>query len=105
LLKQELERVRVFIHIHFKQNNAPKYTRITTALSGIGFAGKLYCSKLHIDFINNFFLYPQIPHDDLLDAVASGMSDLTAPMLEDTEAESYFGDDNRRPLRIKRRVP
>jgi hypothetical protein len=105
-LKQELERARIFIHIHFKQNNTPKYTRITTALSGIGFAGRLYCSRKHTDFINDFFLYPQVPRDDLLDAVASGMSDLVSPMLEGTSGEGdYFEDPNQRPLKIKRRVP
>jgi phage terminase large subunit-like protein len=106
LLKQELERVRIYIYIHFKQNTAPKYTRITTGLAGIGFAGRLYCSKQHTDFINDFQLYPQVPHDDLLDAVASGMSDLISPLLEDVAGEdAHFSDPNQRPLKIKRRVP
>lgn len=104
LLMQALERARIFIHIHFKQNNVQKYTRITTALSGIGFAGRLYCSKTHVDFISDFHLYPQVPKDDLLDAVASGMADLTNPMLEGTGGE-LFGDPNERPLKIRRRVP
>lgn len=106
LLKQALERQRIYIFIDFKQNTSQKYNRIVSALSGIGFAGKLYCSRTHSDFINNFELYPEVSHDDLLDAVASGMSDLTNPMLEDESQDSYFGNEQMsRPLKIKRRVP
>lgn len=104
LLEQALQRAHIHIHVHYKNNNVQKYTRIVTALGGIGHQGLLYCSKDHIDFINDFQLYPQVPHDDLLDAVSSGMSDLINTTLEESES-GLFGNELTRPLKITRRVP
>lgn len=106
LVQQELARVGIHIYIQCKPSTQPKYNSITSAFSGIGFAGKLFCSKHHVDFINNFKLYPQVPHDDLLDAVAKGMSDLISPLLEMVDGEdAHFSDPNQRELKIVRRVP
>lgn len=105
LIHQELQRVGIHIYIQAKPSTQPKYNSITSSLSGIGFAGKLYCSKHHADFINAWVLYPQVPHDDLIDAVAKGMSDLISPLLETYADEEHYSDPNQRPLKIKRRVP
>ncbi len=105
LVHQELQRVGIHIYIQCKPSTQPKYNTITSALSGIGFAGKLYCSKKHTDFINAWQLYPQVPHDDLIDAVAKGMAELVSPLLEAYADSEQYSDPNQRPLKIRRRVP
>ena len=81
-----------------------KFIRITTTLSGIASAGKLWCAKHHDQFVLQFESYGigYRGMDDLLDAVAIGVSELTAPYLE---LDVDLSDEDVEPLELKRLCP
>jgi hypothetical protein len=99
ILEQEMQRKRIFYAI----NTAPmdrrkKYNRIVSSLNGIASQGRLWCSETHHEFIRQFGTYGAVQdHDDLLDAVAMGMTDLVNPYLELDESEWQAQEEREYP--------
>lgn len=85
VLQQEMVRKQLYFAIkEAPGDQRPKFIRITTAMNGPCAAGKFWCSEQHVDFLEQFYNYgPGYKgHDDLLDAVAGGVKELTNPYLE-----------------------
>lgn len=85
ILEKEMARKGIYFATKdTKGDRRPKFVRIVTSLSGIAAQGHLWCRKEHTDFILQFQSYgPGFKgHDDLLEAVSIGVSELTNPYLE-----------------------
>jgi hypothetical protein len=84
-LQQEMVRKQFYFAIKDAPGDQrPKFVRITTALNGPCSQGKFLCRQEHLDFLEQFYSYGvgYKGHDDLLDAVAGGVRELTNPYLE-----------------------
>lgn len=85
MLQQEMARKQFYLAIKdAPPDQRPKFIRITTALAGPCAQGKFLCRKEHTDFLSQFTSYGvgYRGHDDLLEAVAAGVRELTNPYLE-----------------------
>lgn len=85
LLEKEMQRRGIYFATKDTGNDRrPKFVRIVTSLSGVASQGHLWCRKEHSDFILQFQGYgPGYKgHDDVLETVAIGVSELTNPYLE-----------------------
>jgi hypothetical protein len=90
LLEKEMARKGIYFAItDTKSDRRPKFVRIVTSLSGPASQGHLWCRKEHTDFVHQFQSYgPGYKgHDDLLETVSIGVSELTNPYLELGTAE------------------
>jgi hypothetical protein len=95
LLEKEMARKGIYFAIaDTKSDRRPKFIRIVTSLSGVASQGHLWCRKDHSDFVHQFQSYgPGYKgHDDLLETVSIGVSELTNPYLElgTSEYEEMF---------------
>lgn len=84
-LQQEMVRKQFYFAIKDAPGDQrPKFVRITTALNGPCSQGKFLCRQNHLEFLEQFYSYGVgfKGHDDLLDAVAGGVRELTNPYLE-----------------------
>ena len=85
LLEKEMARKGIYFATKDTKNDRrPKFVRIVTSLSGVSSQGHLWCRKEHSEFIMQFQSYGPgyRGHDDLLETVAVGVSELTNPYLE-----------------------
>lgn len=76
LLKQAMESRKIYFPIIEYTDKRKKYSRILDALSGISSAGHLFIKPHMADFIQQFTEYPNVKHDDVLDAVSIAISQL-----------------------------
>lgn len=83
ILEQEMKRKGYYITVKLlPRGKQSKFHLITNALSGIASNGHLWISPTMVDLIDDFTNYPNIAHDDLLDAIAVGLTDFVNPYLE-----------------------
>lgn len=82
LFQQEMQRKKTYFAIAEFNSRVPKYNRIVSAFSGIGYNKKLYCFDDMYEFLKDFRLYPQLNHDDLLDAASIGLLNIISPSME-----------------------
>lgn len=82
LLEQEMKRRGIYYSIVPYADTRNKFTRITSTLSGLATAGKLWIGSEHTVFMEQFEAYPDVQFDDDLDASAIALSDLSNPYLE-----------------------
>jgi len=95
VLEKEMGRQRRFWPVNtLAGDKRSKFNRIVSTLQGPASQGRFFISKTHSDFIAQFETYPAIPHEDLLDMVALGMSDLVNPYLELADDDWSSGGDN-----------
>lgn len=87
MLEAEMRRKGVYFAIVPLIDKRSKYNRITAELTGVAAQRKLIIGPHMVDFVQQFSEYPNVSHDDLLDAVANGMHDIVAPSLELGEAD------------------
>lgn len=76
ILRQAMEKQRVYYPIIEYTDKRKKYTRILDALSGISSAGHLFVKPHMADLITQFNEYPNVKHDDVLDALSIAVSEL-----------------------------
>jgi hypothetical protein len=69
-LRGKMRTINKHYFIHEIQDRRKKRDRITQALLGRSANGALYVHKSHVDFIQQFTDYPDVNHDDILDAVS-----------------------------------
>lgn len=105
ILEQEMIRRRVFYAVNTTPGDKrKKYNRIVSTLNGPAAQGRLWCSVRHHEFIQQFGVFGAVKdHDDLLDMVAMGLTDLINPYLElgegdYTELEDEMPELDRRML-------
>lgn len=99
ILEKEMQRRGIYFATKDTKNDRrPKFMRIVTSLAGVASQGHLWCLKEHSEFLLQFQSYgPGYKgHDDLLETVAIGVSELTNPYLElgATEYEEVFPVEN-----------
>jgi len=89
-LRREMQKRGIYVPIVEYRDRRSKYQRIVQGLSGRAANGAFYVHKSHSDFITQFCDYPEVSHDDLLDATAMATS-LINPMDElcDDELMAY----------------
>lgn len=79
LLKQAMRTRRVYYLIEERRDKRSKYSKIVDGLSHTASHGELYIREEHLDFIEQFLSYPDVSHDDVLEAVAVGVEELNDP--------------------------
>ena len=82
IFEQEMKRRGVYYMIETVADKRSKYNKIVSTLSGIASNGHLYCRSDMQDLIAQFIDYPEVQHDDILDAAALGLSRLIDPVME-----------------------
>jgi predicted phage terminase large subunit-like protein len=76
LLEQEMKKRGRFIQVDAHSEKRKKSHRIVQAFSGIASQGMLYINAGHREFYEQFVSYPNVSHDDLLDAVGMALPDV-----------------------------
>lgn len=95
ILRQAMLHQKQWFVIQEFEDRRTKYNRILDGVSGLASNGRLYVKREHMEFISQFSGYPNISHDDLIDAVAMVllvMSD-SAVMFEEEDFETE--DENK----------
>ncbi len=107
LLEKEMQRRGRYWPTKGTNDRRPKFTRIVTTLAGPASQGKLWCAPHHSEFQLQFENYGlgYRGHDDVLDAVATGISELTSPYLELQAEGISFLDSNVEEFTFKRVCP
>jgi len=72
-LKVKMREVGRFVPVIEVTDKRKKRDRILQALSGRAANGDLYIHASHVEFVEQFADYPDVRHDDLLDAVAMAL--------------------------------
>jgi len=70
LLEKAMEKHRLFVPVFGLEDRRRKGDRITQTIGEAASSGHLFVHKDQVDFISNFVAYPNVKHDDLLDAVS-----------------------------------
>ena len=86
LLKKAMQAKKQYFVIKEYRDRRKKYDRIVDGLSGPAANESLFISLDHVDFISQFRAYPAVSHDDLIEAVAIGVAELTGPNYESAES-------------------
>lgn len=76
ILKKAMETFRRWVPIFEMVDKRSKYDRIVDGLNGISSAGHFFVRDEHIEFISQFESYPDVSHDDVLEAVAVAATEL-----------------------------
>ena len=76
LLKKAMDQQRQWFAITEFDDRRKKYNRIVTAHNGPASAGRLYVRNEQVEFIEQFGQYPDVNHDDLLDASSMALMEL-----------------------------
>lgn len=76
LLKKAMDAQRQYFVIEEFVDQRKKFDRIIDSLSGIASNGHLYVHPSHVDFVSMFTDYPDVAHDDLLDAFSIAFAKL-----------------------------
>lgn len=102
-LEQEMRRRGIYFTVIPIADRMKKYARITSVLGGLAAHGKLWIGPEHAEFAAQFESYPNVEHDDDLDASALALADLSNPFLEGENplAETEIVED----LRLMRSCP
>ena len=91
LLRKAMEAQRRFFVVKEEDTGIKsKYVRITNALNGIAANGHLYVQKSQIEFISQFRMYPDVVHEDLLEAVSVAVADLSSGVYDESEFEAML---------------
>lgn len=93
LIKQAMEQRRRYFVIDDKADNRKKLTRIVDGLSGIASEGHFHVRKEHSAFITQFGEYPDSSHDDLLDATATAVTELSESAYEMQDFEDILSEE------------
>lgn len=91
MIEKEMQRRGIYYPVVDYKDRRAKFARITGTLSPLATQGLLWVNPLQSEFISQFENYPNVDHDDILDACSIALSELVNPFLE---AESVFDDAN-----------
>ena len=88
-LERAMHRKRMFIQVVKVEDRRPKETRIRQEVSGRASGHQLFVHKTMTPLIDQFTGYPDVSHDDYLDALAIGLASIN-PALSGTVIEGDF---------------
>lgn len=104
LLRKAMDQQRQWFPITEYVDKRKKYNRIITAHNGPASAGKLYVKDTQTDFLEQFGQYPEVNHDDLLDASSMALMELEGLFVDEKGRVRHELDDddekNYKPLNI-----
>lgn len=100
LLRKAMNHQRQYFVVSEFRDRRKKYDRIIDGLSGPAATGHLYVKRDHADFISQFNSYPEVSHDDLIEAVAIAVSELSKRPAVDLD-----GDLNMSVMLQERDIP
>lgn len=107
LLRKAMESQRQYFVIEEVTDKRKKHQRIIDGLSGPASNFKLFVKeKEHHDFITQFLDYPNVAHDDIIEAVAGCVEKLSGHQF-DTPVESFqslMDDEDQLPRLINRNM-
>jgi len=79
LLKKAMQQQKRYFVIKEYRDKRKKYDRIVDGLSGPTSNEVFFIKKEHTEFISQFRTYPSVSHDDLIEATAIAVAELTGP--------------------------
>jgi len=88
-LEKEQRRRHHYFTVTPVEDRRKKSVRIQQALTNRASARMLYVHRSQVELIQQFTMYPNVKHDDILDALAIAL-DLINPALEDGVLEGEF---------------
>jgi predicted phage terminase large subunit-like protein len=88
LIKKAMESRRQYSVVEPWRDKRSKRDRIVDVLSGPASNYKLFVRPEHTEFISQFTDYPNVQHDDVLDAVSIAMDGVTTISLSDDDWEA-----------------
>ena len=94
LFRKAMEHQRKWYVIEEFDDKRKKYDRIVDALNGISANGHMFVKESHTDFITQFRDYPDIVHDDLIDAVSVGVTALQSPAYDVAAAQAIMEEQD-----------
>jgi predicted RNase H-like nuclease len=71
-----MDQQRAWYAIKEYTDRRSKYNRIISGLNGVASAGRMFVQASQTDFIEQFSQYPDVAHDDILDASAIALMEL-----------------------------
>jgi hypothetical protein len=83
LIREAMKSSRRYYVIKEMTDKRSKYDRIVDSLSGPTFNSAFYCKESHTEFISQFSEYPDVNHEDILEAVAVATAELSTSYEED----------------------
>ena len=99
LREKAMQARREYLTIIPIEDPRAKPLRIQQEIKPYASQGKLYCSSEHMEFIDQYVNFPNIEHDDYVDAVSIGLMHVNPWMLEmsaiDGEFERLYEDDGK----------
>lgn len=93
LLRQEMRKRGKYYPLFEVDDKSPKHTRIVNALQGPLSNGAFKVLPSMTDLVSQITNYPNIAHDDIIDAAASAVSGLANYMTLDLSAEEVDEED------------
>ena len=105
ILRKAMDQQRRWYPITEYVDKRKKYVRIVSGLNGVASAGRLYVKEHHAEFIEQFGQYPDVNHDDILDAASIGVMELEGMYVDNQGLMRSTLDDsfeNYKPLSIAR---
>ena len=88
-LEKAMIQKRMYIRVAQVEDKRPKETRIRQEISGRASGHQLFVHRTMQPFIDQFVSYPDVSHDDYLDALAIGLASVN-PALEGAIIEGDF---------------
>jgi hypothetical protein len=99
LLSQEMQKRRKYCVLNPVTDKRRKPDRINDSMAGLASEGKLYVHPSHTDFISQFNDYPNVAHDDVLDAVSMAIDASTTIELGEDDWSEVPGESKNSPDR------
>ena len=82
LLEKEMQRKQIYFVVDAIVDQRKKFARITSALGGLLREGRLAVRADMIELLKQLQAYPNVEHDDVLDALSIALTMLVNPFLE-----------------------
>jgi predicted phage terminase large subunit-like protein len=104
LAAQEMQRRGIYYTIIPYTDSRKKATRIISTIGSLATHGKLFVRAEHSEFIQQYETYSErrsIDHDDVLDASAIALSEISNPYLERGGAPEFDDDVDEFPLLMR----
>lgn len=86
ILEREQQAKRLWLTIVRVEDKRKKDTRIRQEISGIISSGNLYVHRTHVGLISQITSYPDVNHDDFIDALAIGLMGIKPWMMNESES-------------------
>lgn len=106
MLEQEMNRRRYWMTVTtLDKQGMKKFHSIMSPLSDIASNGHFWIGPSMVELIDQFTNYPNVAHDDLLDAIGIGLQDFVNPYLELTDGDYSILDVDAPELELMGRAP